>query len=151
MNLLDFAQSFNKAADYCASQEHCISDVTLKLKSWGISKDFFDKIVKKLIKEGFIDEKRYALAFASGKFRMIGWGRIKIAAGLRMKYIPSHLINEAMASIDQEEYTTYLEDILHKKIIHSGGNTIENQQKALRYAASRGFEPVLIMQFLKSN
>jgi regulatory protein len=146
---LDFGQAYRKAADYCAIQDRCNSEMQLKLISWHIDKSFTSKIISKLVDEGFIDEKRFAINYAGGKFRIKGWGKLKIAAGLRARNIPAPLIQQAFSSFQMEEYTLFLARLLEKKLIQLGGDTADNRQKAAFYAASRGFEPGLIAAQLR--
>ena len=148
---LDFGQAFRKAADYCAIQDRCNSEIRYKLKYWNIDKSFIEDIIDKLIEEGFLNEKRFAINYAGGKFRMNGWGKIKIASELKMRGIPSALIQDALAEIDEDEYTSYLKEILQKKIKQVGSLTPANRQKVLFFAASRGFEPSLVSAILKNN
>ena len=141
---LDFGQAYRKAADYCVSQDRCISEMQLKLRYWNIDSSYFSRIIAKLIDEGFIDEKRFVANYAGGKFRIKGWGRLKIAAGLRARNIPASLIKEVLSSFKTDEYSAFLITVLQKKINQLGGDTPENRQKAAYFAASRGFEPGLI-------
>jgi regulatory protein len=150
-NLPDFGQAYRKAADYCAAQDRCISEMKLKIRSWDIDSEFFDQIITQLIDEGFLDEKRFAENYARGKFRMKGWGKLKIAAGLRARSIPASLIQLALASIDQEEYALFLSSLLRKKLIQLGGSSVAEQQKAAYFAASRGFESGLIALHLHDS
>jgi regulatory protein len=89
--------------------------------------------------------------YAGGKFRMNGWGRIKITSELKMKSISADLIFEALETIEEEEYIAFLKEILGKKMRLLGSNTIANRQKAAFYAASKGFEPSLINSILKNT
>jgi regulatory protein len=147
--MLDFGQSYRKAADYCVIQDRCISEMQLKFISWNIDKNYSGKIISKLIEEGFLDEKRFALNYSSGKFRINGWGRLKIAAGLRARNIPSTLIQQVLSSFQIDEYTAFLKTLLQKKLNQLGGDSHQNKQKAAFFAASRGFEPVLIAAQLR--
>ncbi len=150
-DLLDFGQSYRKAADYCAAQDRCMSELKLKLRTWHIDRNFNAQIISKLISEGFLDERRFALNYAGGKFRMNGWGKLKIAAALRAKALPAAFIQQALASLDADEYTLCLETLLQKKLNQLGSDDMLNRQKAARFAASRGFEPGLIAALLRDN
>jgi len=147
--LLDFGQAYRKAADYCVIQDRCISEMQLKFISWNVDKSYSGKIISKLIEEGFLDEKRFALNYSSGKFRINGWGRLKIAAGLRARNIPASLIQQVLSSFQIDEYTAFLKTLLQKKLNQLGGDSPQNKQKAAFFAASRGFEPVLIAAQLR--
>jgi len=150
-SLLDFGQAYRKAADYCVIQDRCSSEIELKLNYWNIDKSFTEEILKKLVAEGFLDERRFAITYASGKFRIKGWGKLKIAAGLRARSIPSSHIQEALATIDNPEYFLFLQSLLTKKIKQLGSKTPANLQKAIFFATSRGFEPGLIASILRNN
>lgn len=148
---LGFGQAYRKAADYCALQDRCISEMQLKLRFWNIDSDYTGRLIAKLVDEGFLDEKRFAVNYAGGKFRIKGWGRMKIAARLRARNIPPALIQQALFTLKMDEYTSALEYLLQKKIKLLGGDTPENRQKAAYFAASRGFEPALIASQLHNT
>ena len=48
----------HKAASYCSISEHCIYEVEEKLSLWGVSDKDKGEIIKRLISEDFINEKR---------------------------------------------------------------------------------------------
>jgi regulatory protein len=147
--LLDFGQAYRKSADYCVIQDRCVSEVQLKLRSWNIDNSFYTKIIDKLIEEGFLDEKRFAINYAGGKFRIKGWGKLKIAAGLRARSIQASLIQQALTTIKNDDYSRFMGVLLQKKLNQLGGDTPENRQKAAFFAASRGFEQGLIAAQLR--
>ncbi len=145
---LDFDLSYKNAANYCASQDRCISEVKSKLQSWSVDKSFFNKIISKLTDEGFMDEERFATSYDSGKFRINGWGKRTIFVGLRSKSVPFELIDKALLTIDDDEYALVLDTLLNKKLKLLGDDTLQNKQKAAYFATSRGFEPELISKIL---
>ena len=150
-SVLDFGQAYRKAADYCAIQDRCISEMQLKLRYWNIDNSYYTQIINKLIEEGFLDEKRFASNYAGGKFRIKGWGKLKIVAGLRARSIQKTLIQQALSTIENDEYSRFLGLLLQKKLSQLGGDTSENRQKAAYFAASRGFETGLIASLLHDN
>lgn len=145
-----FDELLHKAASYCSISEHCISDVEEKLKVWGVQKEDIDKIIKHLIKQDFINEKRYSRAFVRDKFGMNKWGKIKISLSLREKGIEKELITDAINAIDEGEYEEQLARLLKNKL-----HTIkyeyeyEKQGKLFRFAQSRGFESNVIERVLR--
>ena len=77
------------------------------------------------------------------------WGRIKIQAKLREKKLPRDLIAEAIENIDDEEYSNILLTLIKNKSRETGNvEEYKKREKVLRFAASRGFEPSLIMKQL---
>ena len=98
-------EALHRAAALCSSSEHCIADIREKLSRWGIGEPDARTIVERLVQERFIDEERYAIAFAKDKFRFSGWGRIKIRYALQQKRIGNSDIVNALSLIDEEAYT----------------------------------------------
>lgn len=147
MKKISDPEALNKAAAYCTLCERCISEVKAKLDSWGIGYASQTKILERLIDEKFIDERRYCSAFVNDKLRFNHWGRIKIRAKLIEKRLPRELITETLENIDEEEYNNILLTLIKNKS-REAGNIEEHKkrEKVLRFAASRGFEPSLIMK-----
>lgn len=149
MKELTPGEALNKAAAYCTLCERCVSEVTAKLTAWGVPHCEQEKIITRLIEEKFINEARYCHAFVNDKVRFNRWGRIKIRAALSEKRLPRELINEAMDNIDEEQYTTSLAEVIAAKRKElKGVNDYTTKQKIMRFAASRGFEPAMIMRVI---
>lgn len=145
-------EALNKAASYCTLCERCISEVSTKFTAWGVPQDEQQKIIERLVDEGFINEARYCRAFVNDKVRFNRWGRIKILAALREKRLPRELVNEAIDNIDEEQYTASLTEVIAAKRKELKGKDDHTaQQKIIRHAASRGYEPSLIFKALDYN
>lgn len=144
-----FSISLSKAMSICAGRECCRFDIRQKLDSWGLSEKDGEKIIGLLVKEKFIDEERFALAFVKDKFRYNRWGRIKISAALRLKKIPETTINSALASIDNESYINVIRSLIgnHRKSIKAK-NQYDLKGKLLRYGLSKGFESHILYDLL---
>lgn len=141
------AEALNKASAYCTLCERCTSEVTSKLTQWGIEPSEQIKIIERLQQEGFIDEERYCRAFVNDKVRFNRWGRIKIRAALSEKRLPRELVSEAIENINEDEYMNALAEIISAKRRElKGKDDYAAQQKIMRHAASRGYEPSLIMK-----
>lgn len=121
-----------KAEHYAAMSEHCAEDVRLKLRQWGASSSDEQTIIEHLTKHGFINHSRYANAFVHDKLRFQNWGRVKIAYALRTKRIEDSVIDEALRSIDEQDYLA----ILRKVASHKKGAT---REQLLRFLYQRGF------------
>ena len=140
-------EALNKAAAYCTLCERCISEVNAKLTAWGVPNGEQEKIIARLIEEKFIDEARYCRAFVNDKVKFNRWGRIKIQAALRDKRLPRECVSEAMENIDEEQYMDALAEVIDAKRKElKGKDDFATQQKIIRHAASRGYEPALIIR-----
>lgn len=149
MKELTEKEAFNKASALCAREEYCRSKIIVKLEKWGVNPESIEHIIEKLIEERYIDENRYAHFYAHDKLRYNKWGRIKIAQGLRLRKISGEDIKEALESIDEDEYRSIIKGVLKTKLKSvTGRNDYERKMKLLRYAAGKGFEPVIVQPLI---
>lgn len=144
-----YAIALNKAMALCSSREYCSGDIRDKLNAWGIDDNDSERIIGILIKENFINESRYATAFVRDKFRYNKWGKVKITAHLKFKKLNSGIISSALESIDNEQYTNVLRELIenHSKTVKSK-NQYDLKAKLLRYGLSKGFESNLLYEIL---
>ena len=143
---------YNRLAARCSVAEMCISDVRKKLESSGLTTGECEAVVRRLVEGRFVDEERYARAFVREKFRFSGWGRVKIAQGLRQKLIDRHVVDEALLEIDDDEYLQALRCLLQdKRRTVKGRSAYEVNGKLIRFALGRGFEMPLILSELHAD
>ena len=140
-----------KLEAFCAYQERSISEVRLRCVQLKVSSESQDNLIQHLQETGFLDERRFAESYVSGKFRIKKWGRRKIYAGLRSKGIDSVLILEAMKAIEPEAYWETLLSLAEKKHFELSGK--KNQEwegkiKLMRFLLQRGFENDLVSEAL---
>lgn len=130
----------DKAERYCIQAERCCCEVARKLETWGAQDTQTASIMAHLLQERFIDEERFAVAFARDKMRYNHWGRVKITYALREKEVAQELIQNALEQLDSEEYDEMLQRILRDKWkVVKGKNDYECRQKVIRFALGRGF------------
>lgn len=147
-------QAHVKIRHYCAFQERTHQEVKQKLAGYGLSWSVANELVSKLIEEGFLNEERFARAFAGGRFRMKGWGKRKIAIELKKRGISDYSIKAALREeIPVEAYEQTVSKILLKKwaSLKGPGNTeYVKQAKTRQYLLSRGFENDIINKAMKN-
>jgi regulatory protein len=145
-----FEELIYKAASYCSTCEHCISEVEAKLIAWGAVDSIREKVIDKLIAENFIDEKRYCLFYVKDKFRLNKWGKIKISFSLKSKGLGRSLIADALEIIDENEYEAMLFELLNSKLGSlKYESEYEKHGKLFRFAQGRGFENNLIERVIR--
>lgn len=146
---LTYEQALQRATALCSGSEHCVSDMMEKLSRWGLSKQDSERVVDYLLDEKYIDELRYARAYANDKFRFSHWGRVKIRAMLRMQRISDSDINEALDNIDEQQYLEILEGVIETKRRSIGDDaSYASRTKIIRFALQRGFEMHEIVKFV---
>ena len=145
------AQALNRAAALCARSEQAAGDIRDKLLKWGLDASQAADVLQQLVEQGFIDDRRYAVAFVKDRFAFNGWGRIKIAHQLRLKGVPADAIDEALTAIDEERYRQRLTELLRAK-----WRTVKDREPRaawaamMRFAASRGFETPIAAECVKT-
>ena len=134
---------------WCARQERSHQQVRRKLFDWGQGQDASERIVSELITAGFLNEQRFAQAYAGGKFRMKKWGRHRIESRLRQEGVGPRCIATGLREIDQTDYRKTLERLLEQKL--AAGRALDpfvRKHRAARFAIGKGYEPELVWQIL---
>ena len=141
--------ALNKAMALCARREYCSWDIRVKLESWDLNSSEARSVISTLIKEDFINDKRYAEAFVRDKYRYNKWGKIKITAHLKAKNIASELISSALESLDEDQYKQMVRDTLdtHRKFVKAK-NQYDLKGKLMRFGLSKGFESHILYDIL---
>ena len=129
----------NRLQAMCARREYCLADIRKKAtERLDGDKDAAEEIVSMLAKDRFVDELRYASAFASEKSALGGWGQIKIRRALSAKGVASETIDAALSEIDKEKADSRLVRLMENKWRSLQGDP-QARLKVLRYALSRGY------------
>lgn len=137
------------AERYCSGAEHCCAEVRSMLERHKVEADDIDRILKYLVKEGYVDESRYADAFVHDKVRFAKWGRVKIGQALWQKRIPADVADAALSRIDEDEYMTALKEVVASRYRQTKGATdYERKMKTMKSVCSRGYEPALVRKVL---
>jgi regulatory protein len=145
-------QALIKAQLSCAYQERCQQEMRDKLYEWGLYPDAVENIIADLITNNYLNEERFAKAYAGGKFRIKKWGRIKIKLELKKRKISEYCIKKAMEEIPDKDYIKTLNELIAKKSKEiKGGKTQVRNYKIAQYIASKGFEQSLIWDLLKNE
>ena len=142
-------QALQKLKHYCAYQERCHKEVRDKLYELGIWKKDHDEILATLIEEKYLDEERFAVAYAGGKFRIKKWGRVRIRYSLQQKQVSTYSVTRALKSINNEDYLETLRELAtnkYKELKHE--QYLIRKKKTIDHLMQKGYEPDLINQIL---
>jgi regulatory protein len=139
-------KALQKLKHYCGYQERSHAEVKQKLYSLGLSEKDAEELISRLIEEEYLNEERFALAYASGKSRNNGWGKIKIRHGLLQKGVSKHCILKALQSLNESEYIDGFQLIANKKwlSLRSEKNIFVKKNKWQQFLLQRGFEQSII-------
>ncbi|MFY8035888.1 MAG: regulatory protein RecX, partial [Cyclobacteriaceae bacterium] len=144
--------AFAKIQQYCAYQERSHKEVKNKLFEYGLYSSEVDDLISKLIVEGFLNEERFAKAFAGGKFRIKKWGRLKIQQELEMQGLTKRCVAIGLKEIVASDYRKTLKSLIQKKSAQtSEQNPFKRKNLIARYVISKGYEPELVWGILKED
>lgn len=138
-------QILQKLRHYCAYQERSHREVRDKLYQLGCRSGQHDTIISTLIEEDYLNEERFARAYAGGKWRAKKWGRVRIKIELQQRGVSAYCIKKALEEIDPNNYAQELQGLAAKKYqLLKDESPVIRQKKTKDYLVGRGFEPELV-------
>lgn len=141
--------AYNRAAARCATAEYCQADWRRKLGTMGLGRDATERVIGRLVDEGFIDDARYARAYVHDKAAYDRWGPLKIRQGLMAKGVAAAIVDEALAAADTAQWRDNLLALLRQKArTVTAADGYGRRQKLVRFAAGRGYEAEAIFRLL---
>ncbi|MCW3075487.1 MAG: regulatory protein RecX [Bacteroidetes bacterium] len=142
--------ALEKMKNWCAYQERSQNEVRQKLFEFKLEEEQVEWIISELVTEKFLNDERFAIAYAGGKFRIKHWGRNKIKMGLKHHKISDYCISKALKSIEEQAYEKILIKVIEKKLrLTKTTDKRKKQYEVINYAISRGFESDLVIEQLK--
>lgn len=140
-------EAYLTLAALCAQAEHCQWEMVEKMRKWEIPEEAQARIMERLVKERYVDDERFARAFAKDKVRYNKWGRRKVEQALWQKHIVEDIRKNVLNEIDDEEYLSVLRPLLkQKRKSIKAQNDYELNHKLMRFALGRGFTFDIIKQ-----
>ena len=147
MNTMTEQEAYLRLAALCAQAEHCEYEMQEKMRRWEIADDAQARVMQRLITERYVDDERFARAFANDKVKYNKWGRLKVEQAMWLKHIAEDIRQRVLDSIDDEEYIAILRPLLQQKRRSvKARNDYELRQKIIKFAIGRGFTMDIIKQ-----
>lgn len=134
-------EALQKLGALCSRSEHCSYEMQDKMTRWGIDEQTQVRIISALKKGKFIDDERFARAFANDKVRYNKWGKHKVDQALYMKHINEDIRHRVLNEIEEADFKTALRPLLQAKTKSiKAKNDYELNCKLIRFALGRGYE-----------
>lgn len=123
----------------CSRREYCLSDIRKKVMTLlDGDESGTQAVLDQLVEQKYVDDLRYASAFARDKSAIAGWGEVKIRYMLAAKGISRDIISEALAEIDEQKACGRLEKLISNKARSLTGDP-QIRMKLLRFGLGRGY------------
>ena len=137
--MLDKIKVLNNLRRQCSRREYCTKDVLAKAeKALEGDVEEASRILATLVEEKYVDDQRYAEAYAREKSSIAGWGVVKIRYMLSAKGVDRDIISKALQEIDEKKADDRLQKLLENKY-----RTLKDdpqwKMKMLRFALGRGY------------
>ncbi len=142
---LSAAEARVRIQRYCAYQERSHKEVRSRLFDYGLYSSEIDELISQLITDGFLNEERFAKAYAGGKFRIMKWGRVKIQHELEHRGLTKNCIRRGLDEIDSADYRRTLKSLITSRAkMVAETDPFKRKGKIARYVISKGYEPDLV-------
>jgi regulatory protein len=144
-----YVRTLARLQKLCAKAEYCRADVYRKaLKALDGDSAQASGLVDSLAEDRYVDDARYASAFAREKASLQGWGPIKIRFQLRSKGVSDEVISAALEEVEPARAADKLERLLAAKARTLQGDP-QFRLKLIKFGLSRGYEYDAVEEALK--
>jgi regulatory protein len=143
-------QAQQKLEYYCSYQERCHKEVMQKCYDLGMHSNEIELVVVHLIENNFLNEERFACAFARGKHRIKLWGKNRIVNELKQRHITAINIKTALAEIPETDYHDTFDKLANSHWENlKETNTQKKNKKFCDYLLRKGWESNLVYEKVK--
>lgn len=140
MNQDEIQKLTDRLRRLCSRREYCVSDVRKKaMTALEGDSEAAENVVSALVAEKYVDDLRYATAYAREKAMISGWGETKIRYMLSGKRIPRDIVSQALTEIDEGKADVRLQKLLENKM-RSLKDDPQIKLKLIRFALGRGYQ-----------
>ena len=136
---MDASRCLSRLQKLCSKAEYCVADIRRKaLKDLEGDAAAAEDVVARLVAERYVDDTRYASAYAREKASIQGWGAVKIRFQLRGKGISDADITAALQEIEPQKAQDKLEKVLLAKARSLKGDP-QFRLRLLKFGLTRGY------------
>lgn len=144
----DYDTALERLTSLCVRSEQCESQLRGKMRLHGVGREDADRLIDWLYEHRFLDEERFAGAYARTKMRFAGWGKVKIRLTLASLGIAEGVIRSALDTLDENEYRSILAKRLESVLRQADVTDPLTRQKVFRRMWARGYESALLNELL---
>jgi len=121
-----------------------------KLYGYGLNKKEVETMLSQLIEENYLNEERFAIQFAGGRFRIKHWGKVKIKYELKQKQVSDYCIKKALAAIDDDDYEKAAQKLFDEKLrtLKSEKNIFIKKRKLQDHLLQKGYEAEIVRRMI---
>ncbi len=140
--------AYNIALNYIAVRMRSIYEVKEYLSKKKVSDTLAKNTIKKLIKDGYLDDLKFAKAFVNDKLTITNNGPIKIRKELIKYKVDESIINEVIGNIDNDSVREKLSKLVEKQVKIKKGSTNSLKIRLVNYFINLGYDKDMILKEL---
>lgn len=144
----------SRLASLCARSETCTYEIQVKLKRTKLSEADKADILEFLVRNDFVNDERYAIAYAHDKVEFALYGPVKIRHELRKRRIPLPIVEKAIKSVPEERYVEKAVKLAAAKVKALSCKELDSEvihDKIYQYLVARGYSYAQIHAALPSR
>jgi regulatory protein len=147
----DFKKAYQLLSARCSKKETTVNEALKYATKFKLKLVEKHQLINQLKKEKFIDHQRFAKSFVHDRVKFYKWGKLKIKYHLIQKGIEVIFIDDALDTIDKDEYYSLIYEEAKKKHESSGAiNDFVSRQKLCKYLNQKGFEGEIVFEIVES-
>lgn len=150
MSQNNYMSSLTKAINYISVRMRSKREVEDYLNKHEISKKDVNKIIKKLEKDGYINDSSFAISYVNDQLLLTNYGPYKIKNNLIKLGVPKEIINDNINKIDKDIVKERINKIIAKQLKIKKGSSNMLKIKLLNYINNLGYDKVDILNCLSS-
>jgi regulatory protein len=124
---------------YLGQRDRTVAEVRRHLERKRIEPTGIDAAVEELVRQGYLDDERFARRFAEDRRTLDAWGADRIERRLVALGIEPALAAATVADVDGHDELAAAVDLLRRRV-RSAPRTDRERERALGLLARRGYE-----------
>jgi regulatory protein len=129
------ASCYDKAVQLLASRPHFRRELQAKLGQRAFSPEEIGEALDRLSAQGYLDDRRTAVAFVEQRLERSSEGRLRLKAELEKRGAPAAAVEEALATLPEDDLAPAREAAERWARLHPRGNPAA----LARHLARKGF------------
>jgi len=144
----NYVDAYNIALNYISVRMRSIYEIKEYLNKKDISNFLIEDTIKRLIKEGYLDDLKFAKAFVNDRLSLSTSGPFKIKRELLKYGIDESIVNEVIEEIDDSITREKLSKLVKKQVKIKKGSTNSLKIKLVSYFSNLGYDKNMILKEL---
>lgn len=142
--------TYNIAINYISVRMRSIKELRDYLTKKNVSNNLIESLVQKLIKEGYLNDFKFAKAFVNDRLRITTSGPFKIKRELLKYGVDEDIVNEVVDEIDDSIIKEKLSNLVEKQVRIKKGSTNSLKIKLVNYFSNLGYDKNMILNELSN-